>query len=171
MRTVNGVATYEAMGWIYNRKTIALLLPATLINLATLVLFLVTSTGDRAPQSTDFTDPRTLLLARPRVFRDGKNVRISFTNTFDSQRFVIDILSHNDVTTHQVFPCRFRTSLIGHNGYVMRARSSTEQISVEEVTEDLDVRDYWESGGWGAGMDPTNLMFQAPLLKKPSSRE
>ena len=75
-REVSGTATYSVTGWAYKEKTILFLLPATTINLATLILFLVAMCmGEKVLYEMDPTDPRSLLIQK-RAAQEGKSIRI-----------------------------------------------------------------------------------------------
>jgi hypothetical protein len=75
MRPVNGTATYEVTGWFYEPKTAAFLIPTTVVNLASLILFLVAMfLGDRVLYQTDPTDPESLLGATKGIDEDGSKM-------------------------------------------------------------------------------------------------
>ena len=81
MRTVNGSVLYEVTGWHYDYKTIAFLLPTTLINLSSLILLLVAMyMGEKVLYSTDPTDPKSLLLSGPELRRGNTTVKIELAS-------------------------------------------------------------------------------------------
>ena len=62
-RPVNGILTYQVIGWHYNKTTIEALLPPTFINLASFILLLVAMfTGKKVVYTRDPTDLNALLL-------------------------------------------------------------------------------------------------------------
>ena len=75
-RSANGTGIFDVTGWLYTKQTIALLLPATLVNLVTIILLVVTMrTGDPILYTTDPTNPRSLLVSMGKL-QEGK-VRIA----------------------------------------------------------------------------------------------
>ena len=81
MRTVNGSVLYEVTGWHYDYKTIAFLLPTTLINIASLILLLVAMyMGEKVLYSTDPTDAKSLLLSGPELSSGNKTVKIDLAS-------------------------------------------------------------------------------------------
>jgi hypothetical protein len=78
---VNGFGLYEVIGWHYDTRTVAFLLPTTLINLASLILLLVAMyMGMPILYSTDPTDAKSLLLATTEMRRGNTKVKIDLSS-------------------------------------------------------------------------------------------
>jgi len=81
MRPVNGTATYEVIGWFYQLKTFAFLIPTTAVNLASLILLLVAMyKGDQVLYQTDPTDPESLLGATKGIHDDGSKIVVELAH-------------------------------------------------------------------------------------------
>jgi hypothetical protein len=81
MRPVNGTATYEVTGWFYESKTAVFLIPTTLINFASLILFLMAMyRGDHVLYQTDPTNPESLLSATKGIYDDGSKIVVELAH-------------------------------------------------------------------------------------------
>ena len=66
IRTVNGMLNAEVTGWVAKRVHIGFLMPMTILNLASLIVVLISiARANRGFYEFDPTDPRPLLLAEP----------------------------------------------------------------------------------------------------------
>ena len=66
IRTVNGMLNAEVTGWVAKRVHIGFLMPMTILNLASLIVVLISiARAKRGFYEFDPTDPRPLLLAVP----------------------------------------------------------------------------------------------------------
>ena len=71
-RSANGTGIFDVTGWLYTTQTIALLVPATLVNLVTIILLVVTMRiGNPILYTTDPTNPRSLLVSMGKL-QEGK---------------------------------------------------------------------------------------------------
>ena len=65
-RTVDGMLSAEVTGWVAKPVHIGFLMPMTILNLASLIMFLISiARAKRGRYEFDPTDPRPLLLAEP----------------------------------------------------------------------------------------------------------
>ena len=68
MRTVNGTLTTNMIGWVAKPVHIGFLMPMTILNLASLIIVITSiSRAKKGCYEFDPTDPRSLLLADPRL--------------------------------------------------------------------------------------------------------
>jgi len=68
IRTVTGTMSAEVTGWVAKPIHIAFLMPMTILNIASLILALVSIAKEkRSPYKFDPTDPRSLVLAESRL--------------------------------------------------------------------------------------------------------
>ena len=67
LRTVNGTFSAEVTGWVAKPVHIGFLLPMTILNLASLIVVLISIKKAKRSYEFDPIDPRPLLLAMPNI--------------------------------------------------------------------------------------------------------
>ena len=67
LRTMNGIFSAEVIGWVAKPVHIGFLVPMTILNLASLIIVLISIARAKRSYGFDPTNPRLLLLAMPNL--------------------------------------------------------------------------------------------------------